>query len=132
MIIDFIRLLWWHRFASKLLTPDSVLWKLNVSSAFKVLVMSKNWWACQGIAIKRRLPDGDLVTWYHIEWHGVFGCRAMPYLWTRFMLLVVWITQQSYGIEYPLAYMDNAFEVDVFGTLVPFVHDGVQHMIPSQ
>ncbi|KDE02525.1 hypothetical protein MVLG_06922 [Microbotryum lychnidis-dioicae p1A1 Lamole] len=131
-IIDLIQLLWWHRFASKLLTPNLVLWKLNVSSAFKVLVMSKNWQARQGIAIKRWLPDGELVTWYHIKWHSVFGCRAMPYLWTRFMSLVVWIAQQSYGIEYPLAYMDDTFGVNISNKIVPFVHNGVQHMIPLQ
>ncbi|SGY11864.1 BQ5605_C011g06299 [Microbotryum silenes-dioicae] len=107
-IIDLIQLLRWHRFASKLLTPNLVLWKLNVSSAFKVLVMSKNWQARQGIAIKRWLPDGELVTWYHIKWRG------------------------SYGIKYPLAYMDDTFGVYISNTLVPFVHNGVQHMIPLQ
>ncbi|SGY78613.1 BQ5605_C008g04900 [Microbotryum silenes-dioicae] len=44
-IIDFIRLLRWHRFSSKLLTGNSVLWKLDVSSAFKILIMSKRWQA---------------------------------------------------------------------------------------
>ncbi|SGY20134.1 BQ5605_C017g08482 [Microbotryum silenes-dioicae] len=42
-IIDFIRLLRWHRVATSLLSANSVLWKLDVSSAFKVLVMSKDW-----------------------------------------------------------------------------------------
>ncbi|SGY26448.1 BQ5605_C018g08736 [Microbotryum silenes-dioicae] len=128
-IIDFIRLLRWHRFATSLLSAN---WKLDVSSAFKVLVMSKDWQARQGIAIRCQLPDGALVTWYHIEWRGVFGCCAMPFLWTRFMSLVVWIAHHSYGIEHPLAYMDDAFGADIEGRLVPFVHNGETHVIPLQ
>ncbi|SGY54098.1 BQ5605_C006g03839 [Microbotryum silenes-dioicae] len=101
-------------------------------SAFKVLVMSKDWQARQGIAIRCRLPDGALVTWYHIEWRGVFGCRAIPFLWTRFTSLVVWIAHHSYGIEHPLAYMDDTFGVNIEGRLVSFVHNGETHVIPSQ
>ncbi|KDE03271.1 hypothetical protein MVLG_06228 [Microbotryum lychnidis-dioicae p1A1 Lamole] len=60
----------------------------------------------QNIAIKRRLEDGSTVTWYHIKWRGVFGCRAMPFLWTRFMSLLM--------------------------RLVPFAHDGATYKIPAQ
>ncbi|SCZ97441.1 BZ3500_MvSof-1268-A1-R1_Chr4-2g07216 [Microbotryum saponariae] len=131
-IIDFIRLLRWHRFASGLLTDTSVLWKLDVSSAFKILIMSKRWQARQGIAIKRRLSDGTLRTWYHIEWRGVFGCRAMPFLWTRFMSLLMWAAHNAYGIEHPLAYMDDAFGIDLAGSMVAYNHNGTTHTIPAQ
>ncbi|KDE02576.1 hypothetical protein MVLG_06879 [Microbotryum lychnidis-dioicae p1A1 Lamole] len=131
-IIDFIRLLRWHRFSSKLLTDNSVLWKLDVSSAFKILVLSKRWQARQGIAIKRKFPDGSVHTWYHIEWRGVFGCRAMLFLWTRFMSLLMWAANNTFGIEHPLVYMDDAFGIDLVGSMVPFVHNGAIHIIPTQ
>ncbi|SGY57170.1 BQ5605_C006g04232 [Microbotryum silenes-dioicae] len=131
-IIDFIRLLRWHRFALGLLTDTSVLWKLDVSSAFKILIMSKRWQARQGIAIKRKLSDGTLRTWYHIEWRGVFGCRAMPFLWTRFMSLLMWAAHNVYGIEHPLAYMDDAFGIDLAGSMVAYNHNGTTHTIPAQ
>ncbi|SGY57865.1 BQ5605_C006g04316 [Microbotryum silenes-dioicae] len=134
-IIDFIRLLCWHRFSNakgSLLGQDAVLWKLDVSSAFKILVMSERWQAMQGIAIKRRLEDGSTVTWYHIKWRGVFGCWAMPFLWTRFMSLLMWAAHCWYRIEHPLAYMDDTFGIDLVGDLVPFAHDGATYEIPAQ
>jgi hypothetical protein len=131
-IVDLIRLLRWDRLESLLLTPSSTLWKLDVSSAFKLLVMSRRWQTRQGIAILRLGNDGRKEVSYHIEWRGVFGCRAMPFLWTRFMSLIVWIGQNEYGIERPLAYMDDAFGCDNSGLLVNFLTpDGTNVRIPQ-
>ncbi|GAA5920216.1 hypothetical protein JCM5296_006563, partial [Sporobolomyces johnsonii] len=130
-IIDLLRVLRWHRFASGLLTERALLWKLDVSSAFKLLVMSPRWQARQGIAIARLDSNGRRWTSYHIEWRGVFGSRAMPFLWTRFMSLIMWAAQHEYGIEHPLAYMDDAYGVDLSGSLVDFVTpDGGTTPIP--
>ncbi|GAA6022507.1 hypothetical protein JCM10207_008536 [Rhodosporidiobolus poonsookiae] len=129
-IVNFLRLLRWRHFHG-LIGDNTVLWKLDVSSAFKLFVMLPRWQARQGIAVMREGDDGRWFKTFHIERRGVFGCRAMQFLWTRFMSLLMWAAQVHYGIDHPLAFMDDAYGADSSGTRVPFLHsDGALHFLP--
>ncbi|GAA6034625.1 hypothetical protein JCM8097_005429, partial [Rhodosporidiobolus ruineniae] len=129
---DLARIIRWHHSATGRLRPTSILWKLDISSAFKLLVMSRRWQARQGIVILVSDGAGGWRKRYHVEWRGVFGSRAMPFLWTRFMSLLLWISRRRCALENPLAYMDDQFHLDLLGPLVDFVGpDGASLRIPA-
>ncbi|GAA5880568.1 hypothetical protein JCM1840_002976 [Sporobolomyces johnsonii] len=131
-VLELIRLLRWHRYASGRLSPAAVLWKLDVSSAFKLLVMSKRWQARQGIIVLRPDSDGGWRKSHHVEWRGVFGGRAMPFLWTRFMSLLLWIARRRCILEHPLAYMDDQFHLDLRPTFVSRLDEaGAPVLLPA-
>ncbi|KAK4696486.1 hypothetical protein P7C70_g8370, partial [Phenoliferia sp. Uapishka_3] len=112
------------------LSKDVVLWKLDVSAAFKQMLMHWLWQFRQGVAVSHLLPNGKREIRYHIEWRGAFGSRATPYLWTSIMGAVLYIVQTREAVWCPLAYMDDAHGPDTSGTLVPFTHEGETRMIP--
>ncbi|GAA6029109.1 hypothetical protein JCM8097_001603 [Rhodosporidiobolus ruineniae] len=129
---DLARIIRWHHSATGRLRSTSILWKLDISLAFKLLVMSRRWQARQGIVILVSDGAGGWKKRYHVEWRGVFGSRAMPFLWTRFMSLLLWISRRRCALENPLAYMDDQFQLDPLGSLVDFVGpDGAALRIPA-
>lgn len=125
---NLIRLLRWI----KELNPDSLdgawLYKLDVSSAFKLLPMHPLWQIRQGIEVAR--ADGS--TTRHLQRQGAFGCRAMPHLWTTFMGLVLWLQQSRLGIGHPLAYMDDAYGIDRTRELSQVEIGGVPRLVPAE
>jgi len=128
-LVDLIRLL--RSLGIETLPSSATLWKTDVSAAFKVLLMHPHWQLRQGIAVEHRQADGSWQRRYHIEWRGAFGSRATPYLWTSVMGAVQWIVQHRGYVDHPLAYMDNAFNVDLTGRLLPHVVDGSSQLLPE-
>ncbi|GAA5878261.1 hypothetical protein JCM1840_002365 [Sporobolomyces johnsonii] len=111
---------------------DAVLWKLDVSSAFKLLLMSPYWQARQVVAIAYTGGAGRLRPRFHIQFRATFSSRASPYLWTSLMSAVSWIVHDRFAadVPYPFAYMDDAFNVDFSGRQVKVRHDGEEREVP--
>lgn len=109
----------------------AVLFKLDVSAAFKLLTMSPIWQLRQAIAIPYSSPNGKLDVKYHLQWRAAFGSKASPYLWTSLMGAVHWIVaKRAPSVPSPLSYMDDSFGIDLSGRLVPHEHDGEVKFIP--
>ncbi|GAA5999496.1 hypothetical protein JCM5350_005872 [Sporobolomyces pararoseus] len=108
------------------------LWKMDVSSAFKILLMHRAWQFRQGIAVAYRTKNGKVQVRYHLQWRAAFGSRASPSLWTTFMGAVLWVIQQRYQsvVPHPLAYMDDLYSCDTTGQLVYRSHGGESRLIP--
>ncbi|KAK4696362.1 hypothetical protein P7C70_g8392, partial [Phenoliferia sp. Uapishka_3] len=120
----------YHHFPQ--LRDQIVLWKLDVSSAFRLLWMHRLWQLRQAFAVWYLQPDGSRKLFYHLDWRGVFGNRAMPYLWTDVMGAFMWISMQKpYNLTRSKAYMDDAFAADITGRLVSFTHEGVTVLMPT-
>lgn len=122
-----------HRYLEhKKVSPlrDWIEWKADVTGAFKLLPMHPLYQVRQGIQVRYRKASGGWYTRYHIQWRGAFGCRAMPYLWTSFMSALLWIAHEHMGVDYPLAYMDDAFGVDVSGSKEAATVDGIERLLP--
>lgn len=128
-LVDLIRLL--RHLGLDSLPSHAILWKTDVSAAFKALPMHPHWQLRQGIAVEHRQQDGSWRRKYHIEWRGAFGSRATPYLWTSVMGAVLWIVQHRGFVDYPLAYMDDAINVDLSGELVIHVFEGEEELVPK-
>ncbi|KAK4694682.1 hypothetical protein P7C70_g8692, partial [Phenoliferia sp. Uapishka_3] len=114
------------------LPAGSVWWKTDASAAFKIMSMHSSWQFRQAVSVSYKMPDGSRETFYHIEWRGAFGTRATPYLWTSIMAAILWIIQQRGVIKNPLAYMDDAFGLDVSGIMVERTFHGETKMIPIE
>lgn len=128
-IVDLIRLL--RHLSLRSLPAEAVLWKTDVSAAFKVLSMHPCWQLRQGTAVEHWQADGSWRRRYHVEWRGAFGSRATPYLWTSLMGAVQWIVQHRGFVDHPLAYMDDGFNVDLTGELLSHTIDGVVYSLPK-
>ncbi|KAK4702187.1 hypothetical protein P7C70_g4038, partial [Phenoliferia sp. Uapishka_3] len=122
---------WLHHHFPEL-RDQIVLWKLDVSSAFRLLWMHYLWQLRQAFAVWYLQPDGSRKLFWHLDWRGVFGNRAMPYLWTDVMGAFMWISMQKpYSLERSKAYMDDAFSADITGRLVSFTHEGITISMPT-
>ncbi|KAK4701324.1 hypothetical protein P7C70_g4906, partial [Phenoliferia sp. Uapishka_3] len=114
------------------LSDGAVLWKTDVSGAFKQMSMHYAWQYKQAIVVSYLQPDGSRVEKYHIEWRGAFGTRATPFLWTSIMGAVLWIIQSRGDVDNPMAYMDDALGLDDSGILVERTFYGETKWIPPQ
>ncbi|KAK4704172.1 hypothetical protein P7C70_g2031, partial [Phenoliferia sp. Uapishka_3] len=129
-VVDLIRIMRHKGLES--VPPLAVLWKTDVSSAFKTMLMHTAWQYRQAIAVSYKQPDGSRKIRYHIEWRGAFGSRGTPYLWTSIMAALLWIVQQRGDVENPVAYMDDALGYDTSGILVERTYNGVTKAIPLE
>ncbi|GAA5880929.1 hypothetical protein JCM1840_002099 [Sporobolomyces johnsonii] len=114
--------------------PDhAVLYKLDVSAAFKLLPMSPEWQMRQAILVPYRDASGELRPRYHLQWRAAFGSRASPSLWTNLIAAVGWIVRKrnSELVPWPLTYMDDAFGVDLSGRTSQVAHDGEVREVPA-
>ncbi|KAK4702841.1 hypothetical protein P7C70_g3374, partial [Phenoliferia sp. Uapishka_3] len=127
------------------LDPDVVplIWKLDESSAFRIICMHWTFQAFQWMAVSWRIPGSHLrEIKYHCEWRATFGGRANPYLFIAFQSCIVWIgqnrllsvvpssvplavaapylrlTREGVPVRNPYAYMDDLFSLDCSGQWV--------------
>ncbi|KAK4699177.1 hypothetical protein P7C70_g7091, partial [Phenoliferia sp. Uapishka_3] len=129
-VVDLIRIM--RHKGLENLPPGTVLWKTDVSAAFKAMLMHEAWQFRQAVAVSHLQPDGSRKILYHVEWRGAFGTRATPYLWTSIMGALLWIIKERGDVEHPVAYMDDSLGMDTSGVLVERTYQGVTKMIPPQ
>ncbi|GAA5960013.1 hypothetical protein JCM10213_003703 [Rhodosporidiobolus nylandii] len=131
----------------------AVVWKLDVSDAFKLLLMHPAWQFRQGVAVAYLQPDGSRRVRYHLAWRAAFGSKASPYLWTSLMAGVHWAVQKRSTLapvprplspsspsasparllrRRPLTYMDDSFGIDLSGETRDVEHDGETRAMPVE
>lgn len=124
-LIEVIR----HRLARG---EKGIPWKIDVASAFRLIVMHPLYQIRQAMAVSHKQPDGSRRTLYHVDFRGNFGGRGTPFLWTSIMGAVLWIAQKHFGIEFPLAYMDDAHGYDSSGKKDSIIREGVTKVVPLE
>ncbi|GAA5930465.1 hypothetical protein JCM10213_001099 [Rhodosporidiobolus nylandii] len=124
------------RFAGLLtgeLPENATLWKLDVSAAFKLLLMHPLWQLRQVVLVTYRDSRGRLRPRFHVQHRAAFGSKASPYLWTSLMSAVAWIVQSRAPslVPFPHFYMDDAFNLDLSGLVEWIEHDGERRLVPA-
>ena len=82
------------------ITRDIVLFKSDVSSAYRIMPMSPYWQALQAVKI-----DGK----YYVDRCNTFGNAASQTLFCAFFSLVLWIAENVFRIPDILSYIDDNF-----------------------
>jgi hypothetical protein len=77
-----------------------VVWKSDVSRAYRLIPMHPLWQLRQIITI-----DG----WRYVDRCNFFGGQAGCHLFCTFMALILWIAEHIFGIHDLLAYVDDNF-----------------------
>lgn len=118
-ITDFIRTLC----QAKLEAGDRplVLFKSDVSKAFRILPMHPYWQARQVVKI-----DGK----YHVDRCNSFGGRASGLYFCAFYSLVLWIAEHKRGIRNLFAHIDDNFSYEFADNLRLYKPSGI--MMPSK
>lgn len=131
-VSDLIALLRFLGLLDDSLPSSAVLFKLDVSSAFKILLVSPFWQLRQGIAVAYAQPGGGPPRIrYHLQWRAAFGSKASPYLWTSFMAAVHWvIVKRVPSVPYPLSYMDDNYGIDLSGRTTLVLNRGEIRRVP--
>lgn len=84
-------------------SKNIVLFKSDVSSAYRIIPMSPYWQALQAVKI-----DGQ----YHVDRCNTFGNAASQRLFCAFSSLVLWIAENVYDVHDMLSYIDDNFSWD--------------------
>lgn len=115
------------------LPSHAMLFKLNVSAAFKILLMHPLWQLRQGIAVAYRSKRGKPRIRYHLQWRAAFGSKASPYLWTSLMSAVHWvILQRVPEVPHPFSYLDDTYSVATSGRYLLLRRHGEIRRIPIE
>jgi hypothetical protein len=99
-----------------------LLWKSDVSKAFRTLPVAKEWQVRQVHRARLRNRDGSYKTVYFVDQRVVFGGRLSPRLWCTVINVVLWGVQEHLKNENLFAYVDDVFSADFSDLLVPVVH----------
>ncbi|KAM5545972.1 hypothetical protein V8D89_000098 [Ganoderma adspersum] len=80
-------------------SEDLILWKSDVSQAYRRMPMSPHWQIFQVITI-----DGQ----HHIDRCNTFGGHASLHIWLAFYCLVAWIAVHKCGLSMLVNYVDDS------------------------
>ncbi|GAA5945714.1 hypothetical protein JCM1841_002701, partial [Sporobolomyces salmonicolor] len=117
-IAELGRLLRYRRRRSE--DKDGVLWRSDVSGAFRTLPVAVQWQVRQVHRSRRRdRHTNRYETIYYVDRRVVFGGRFSPRLWCTVMNVILAGVKQHLGLEFPLAYVDDAFGLDTSGFSLP-------------
>ncbi|KAL8276638.1 hypothetical protein RQP46_010987 [Phenoliferia psychrophenolica] len=114
------------------ITP--VWWRSDVSGGFRNLPVSVFWQIKQIHRIRLRLRN-DRYEWvYFVDQRLILGGRMSPKIFCTVMNVILWATQYRFALEFPLAFVDDAFGLDVTGvrTLVTEPRSGETRLVPSE
>ena len=90
-----------HAFRSRQLNPDDIiLFKSDVSRAFRNLPMSPYWQALQAVKINGR---------YYIDRCNTFGNAGSQRIFCAFYSLVLWIAENTWRLSDIFSYVDDNF-----------------------
>lgn len=115
------------------LPEHALLFKLDVASAFKIMLMHPLWQLRQAIEVAYPQRRGPPRVRFHIQWRAAFGSKASPYLWTSLMSAVHWvIVQRVPEVPWPFSYMDDTYSLARSGRWALFKHEGEIRRIPHE
>ncbi|GAA5912523.1 hypothetical protein JCM6882_004792 [Rhodosporidiobolus microsporus] len=131
-VAELVRLLRYLGYLNDDFPANAVLVKLDVSDAFKCLLMHPLWQLRQVVAVAYEGPNGLTRVRYHVQFRAAFGSKASPYLWTSFMSAVLFaVASRCPYVDWPMAYMDDYFNVDVSGRRIRVDNAGESRMVPA-
>ena len=87
---------------------DLILWKADVSKAYRLMPMHPLWQIKQIVTINSRR---------HVDRRNVFGGRASQRIFHAFMSLVIWIVVVKLSVAFLYIYVDDSFSVQHRGEL---------------
>lgn len=114
--------------------PGAMLYKTDVSNAFKALPMAPEWQLRQIVAVSYPGANGGKRrrVKYHVQHRAAFGSAASPYLWTSFMGAVHWVIASTVpSIPRPLSYMDDSYGLDRSLSLTPHGRAKQLRLVPT-
>lgn len=112
---------------------QALLWKSDVSGAFRTLPVALQWQVRQVHRSRVWDPRERRFRFvYYVDRRLVFGGRFSPRLWCTIMNVVMWGVKSHLGLEFPLEYVDDAFNLDCSGILLPVTHPvtGEERLVP--
>jgi hypothetical protein len=90
------------------MTPPLVLWKLDVTTAYRQMPMHPLWQIKQAVCINEQ---------FSIDRCNNFGGRASQKIWWSFMSLVLWIAVFKRFLHTLKCYVDDNFSFSISGDL---------------
>ncbi|KAK4698076.1 hypothetical protein P7C70_g8111, partial [Phenoliferia sp. Uapishka_3] len=126
---------WRHR-RGELQAPlaDPTWWKSDVSGGFRNIPVCVYWQFKQIHRIRIVLPDGSYIWAYYVDGRLMLGGRLSPKIFCTVMSLILWAARYELFLEFPLAFVDDAFGIDCSGVRASVVHlpSGESRMVPSE
>ncbi|KAJ3846595.1 hypothetical protein EV368DRAFT_88772 [Lentinula lateritia] len=114
-----------------------VLWKSNVSNAFRLLPMHPLWQIKQvvttGMPTRDEAREGkfnEKGRKRYVDWCACFGNSGSPRLWNSVMGLVVWVAIQTLRIRSLCCFMDDCFSIALVGDVE--VYEPYDQTLPSE
>ncbi|KAK4697325.1 hypothetical protein P7C70_g8227, partial [Phenoliferia sp. Uapishka_3] len=112
-------------------------WKSDVSGGFRNLPVSKYWQIKQihRIRLRATRKSHGRPTWvYFVDQRLILGGRMSPKIFCTVMSLVLWATKVELGLEFPMAFVDDAFGLCCSGVLVAITHPSTNEtrLVPSE
>ncbi|CEQ43198.1 SPOSA6832_05127, partial [Sporobolomyces salmonicolor] len=115
-------------------SSPGVVWKSDVSGAFRTLPVAPQWQVRQ--VHRSRLVDsrGQHRWIYYIDRRVVFGGRYSPRLWCIVLNAILWGVRHRLGLEFPLVYVDDTFGYDISGktSIIKHPANGESREVPLQ
>lgn len=115
-------------------SSEHILWKSDVSGAFRNLPVAPEWQVKQVHRV--RLRDClDRHTWvYYVDRRLMLGGRLSPRIWCSVINLVLWGVRYSTRLEFPLIFVDDAFGFQVSGGMARATHpeSGESRLVPIE
>lgn len=111
------------RFGNSRGTLNGVVWKSDVSKAFRSLPVAKEWQLRQ--VHRSRVVDartGRRREIFYVDQRVVFGGRLSPKLWCTVINVVLWGVKEHLRNEHLFVYVDDIFSVDYSHLLVTVTH----------
>lgn len=111
-----------------------IVWKSDVSGAFRTLPVAPQWKILQVHRARLRDRRGKIKVVYYVDQRLVFGGRFSPRLWCIVLNTILWGVRHRLGLEFPLAYVDDCFGYDTSGQLIHVEHlpSGEQRAVPHE
>lgn len=127
-----------HRRRQNLRLPPSqrrqaMGWKSDVSDAFRNVPVHPRWQAKQAKKVVIVGRDGKRESKYCLDQRLMLGGRLSPIIWCTILNLILWATQQHFGVEFPLAFVDDVFGFDTSRIKLHVSHpDGKKRWVPRE
>ncbi|KAK4697601.1 hypothetical protein P7C70_g8184, partial [Phenoliferia sp. Uapishka_3] len=114
----------------------SYWWKSDLSGGFRNIPVSKYWQIKQVHRIRQpptRKSHGRHYWVYFVDQRLLLGGRMSPRIFCTIMSLVLWATKVELFLEYPMAFVDDAFGIDVSGVkiLITHPHTNESRLVPA-
>lgn len=99
-----------------------ILWKSDVSKAFRRLPVSIFWQLKQIHRLRMIDKNGKVKTVYMVDQRLILGGRMAPIIWCTVLNLILWGTRYHLYLEFPFAFVDDVFGYDTSRLLLSITH----------